>query len=369
MRARLHLFHVFPTFAGGGPALRTCRIANCLGHAFRHSIMAMDSHTEARSFLSDRLDVSFIHPGNRYGVLYPFFAAGTLRSLRPDLVLTHNWGSMDTVVASWLTPKYPHIHSEGGFGPDEASTQKRRRILARRVLLRHCKAVVTPALNMVRIMREIWRLPEESIHHIPNGIDCDHFAPGQALETRAALGIPENALVVGTVAYLRKVKQVDLLIRSFASLAKTGLAHLVVIGEGPDRPMLQALADRLRIGRQAHFLGLQSDTVSYYQMMDIFALSSATEQMPNSVIEAMSTGCPIVSTDVGDVSILVCPENRPYVVPLGDEKAYVDALCHLANNPQVRERLGRLNRDKCVRDYHQDVMVRAYRMLYERTCG
>jgi glycosyltransferase involved in cell wall biosynthesis len=99
--------------------------------------------------------------------------------------------------------------------------------------------------------------------------------------------------------------------------------------------------------------------------MDLFALSSDTEQMPIAVLEAMSAGLPVVSTDVGDVRDMVDATNRPYVTPLGDDKAYTLALRTLVCRPDERATLRRLNRSRCAETYGLHVMVDRYRRLYE----
>ena len=92
--------------------------------------------------------------------------------------------------------------------------------------------------------------------------------------------------------------------------------RLVVVGDGPERPALEQQARDLGIAENVEFAGWHEELVPLYRQFDIFALSSTTEQMPLSVLEAMACGLPVVSTDVGDVSKMVADENRPMVVDL-----------------------------------------------------
>jgi glycosyltransferase involved in cell wall biosynthesis len=97
--------------------------------------------------------------------------------------------------------------------------------------------------------------------------------------------------------------------------------------------------------------------------MDLFTLSSDTEQMPLSVLEAMSAGLPVVGTDVGDVRAMVSPANRRFVTPPGREDAYAASLAELLTE-EDRRKLGEANRALCLVEHELGTMVRAYEQLY-----
>ncbi len=113
-------------------------------------------------------------------------------------MLTSNWGSIEWAMAN-IGAVTRHIHLEGGFGSDEIASQRRRRILARRVFLRR-RTIVVPSRTLQRIATENWRLDPESVRYIPNGIDLARFA------TRGRPRGPADELVLGTVAALRPEK-------------------------------------------------------------------------------------------------------------------------------------------------------------------
>src|SRR5262249_47497140 len=155
----------------------------------------------------------------------------------PDMLITHNWGTIEWVLANW--PRLArHIHIEDGFGQEEAKRQIRRRVWARRLLLR-TSTVVVPSRTLQGIARDVWRLPEACIRYIPNGIDCARFAtaPDPVLTRQW----PGEGLVVGTVASLRAEKNVERLVRAFGLLAGDFPCRLVIVGEGAEREGLQKL--------------------------------------------------------------------------------------------------------------------------------
>ena len=132
-------------------------------------------------------------------------------------------------------------------------------------------------------------------------------------------------MVIGTVAALRAEKNIARLIRALARLPAAAPARLVIVGDGPERAALEALAVAEGVGGRVEFAGHCADPAPLYAGFDIFALSSDTEQMPLSVLEAMASGLPVAATDVGDVAAMLDAANRPYVVAREDG-ALADAL-------------------------------------------
>ena len=99
---------------------------------------------------------------------------------------------------------------------------------------------------------------------------------------------------------------------------------------------------------------------------DIFALSSDTEQMPISLMEAMAAGLPVAATDVGDIAEMVSAENRRFVTPAGDDAALAAAIRRLAGDAELRAKIGEANRAKAAAAFALDKMVAAHAALYEK---
>ncbi|MDR3536848.1 MAG: glycosyltransferase, partial [Acetobacteraceae bacterium] len=147
-----------------------------------------------------------------------------------------------------------------------------------------------------------------------------------------------------------------------------GLApvRLVIVGDGPERAALEAQVASLGLVGQVTFTGHREDTPALYAGFDLFALSSDTEQMPLSVLEAMASGLPVAATDVGDVAAMLAAENAGFVVPLAED-ALAGALAALIDDPELRRRLGTANRTKAAREFDQATMAQRWRALWDGT--
>lgn len=342
------LLHAFPTFAVGGAQARFATVANLLGPRFRHAIVAMDGNTTCRDRLDPALTVAFpdvaIRKGDTLGNVR--LLRRVLNELRPARLITHNWGTIEWAMANRLQI-VPHIHVEDGFGPEERSRQLPRRVWLRRAFLKG-RQVVVPSLTLRRIASEVWRLP---VAYVPNGVDLQRFAGPPE---------PHDGVVAGTVAALRPEKNLARLLRAVARVEDL---RLVIAGDGPERDALTSLADTLGIAARVRFAGHLGDPAPLLRSLDIFALSSDTEQMPISLLEGMAAGLPVAATAVGDVASMLPEAQTPFTTP-PDDAALAAALTALAADAGLRSNLGAANRARAAAEYGQARMVEAWEALW-----
>jgi len=318
----------------------------------------MDGNIACRERLSAEVDASYpeigIRKGDTLGNLMRF--RRVLRELRPHALVTGNWGTIEWAMANAL-PVVRHIHTEDGFGPEERDRQLPRRVWTRRILL-HRSTVIVPSRTLWRIATEQWRLNPSRIRYIPNGIDLAHF------QHATAAALPGEGPVIGCVAALRAEKNLGRLIRAFHLVVMEQPARLVIVGGGPERTALAQQAASLNIGQHVLFAGHEPDPAPLYRSFDIFSLTSDTEQMPMTVLEAMAAALPVAATDVGDIREMLAPENGAFIVPR-DDRALADAFLALLRQPELRRSVGAANRARAERDYDQEVMFRAYAALFD----
>jgi glycosyltransferase involved in cell wall biosynthesis len=365
---RRHLLHVFASFGLGGVPIRISEVINALPVGFRHTIVALDTCLDARKRVAPHVEATFRNLTlPRYCLpcsLLQIWAL--LREASPDLLLTYNWGAIECALANRLFAVCDHVHFESGFGSEEADGQLWRRNLIRRFALGRVRKLVVPSRTLMTIASDRWGIPASKLLHIPNGVDVSRFGgqAGKREDGMIVLTRPFDA-IIGTAAPLRPEKNVGRLLRAFAALAPRTNCALAIAGDGVQLAQLRSLASMLKIADRTFFLGHVEDVPRFMRAIDIFALSSDTEQMPNSLLQAMAAGRPVAAVDVGDVRHIVAPENRELVVDRDKEGALTAALAALASDPQRRETLGRLNQQRAREQYSLDGMVAAYGALLQ----
>lgn len=363
MTRPLHLLHVFSTFAVAGPQIRTVQIINALGSDAKHTILAMDGNTEAAARIQTGVEFQIVAPPGRHPLRVFRALRGLLRQLHPDLLLTYNWGAIEAAAANAWFPVCPALHAEDGFGPDEAVKRKRRRILARRIVLRRIYATVLPSWALMRIAREEFRLPEDRIRYIPNAVDVEKFAPRDGTDIRKRLGIPAEALVFGYSGKLRTEKNLGLALQAFREVS-TRRDWFLVTGGGPDQARLERLARELGVDERVVFTGTVENPAPYYNAMDIFVMSSDTEQMPVAVLEAMASALPVVATATGDIPYMLSPDNASWLAPPGALRELTRVLRDCAASRERRALVGAANRRRAQSEFSLDRILVAYRKLY-----
>ena len=119
-----HFLHIFASFGQGGVPLRIATILNDLGPRYRHTVVALDGNFDTRQRIDPEIAITYLDAAVEKGSPVQTFTAilRTLRRLRPDLLLTYNWGAIEWAAVNRLWRTAPHIHLESGFGPEEANT-------------------------------------------------------------------------------------------------------------------------------------------------------------------------------------------------------------------------------------------------------
>lgn len=362
-----HLVHVFPTFDIRGPQVRTTALINHFGLQYQHTIVTLDRRSAARDLIASDLDVGVVGPPAlaRSLPLRLLHLRAWLRQLRPDLLLTYDWGAIEAALANLWLPLAPHLHHEDGFGDEERLGQRWSRRVARFLVLPHVGRLVVPSRTLAGVAAQSWHVPGAKISYIPNGIDLASYERAPKRDAIPGFQRLPGELVVGTVAVIQRVKNLERLVRAFATAPHHEVARLVIVGDGPGRGELIEEIVRHDLDGRILLPGHLDAPARYLRHFDLFALSSDTEQMPLSLVEAMAAGLPVIGTDVGDIKDMVSEQNRDFIVAPHNEAAFAAKLDALLRNGQLRTRLGRANRAKAQAEFGLSHMTESYGELYE----
>jgi len=202
--------------------------------------------------------------------------------------------------------------------------------------------------------------PEQRIDSVPTGIDAARFRPGDQAMARAALNLPRDRKLIGIVARLRNENGHRCLIEA---LPKD--AHLVIVGDGPMRGVLEELADKSGLRPRVLFAGDQADVVPWLQALDVFALPSyGNEGVPQALVQAMLVGLPCVTTGVGSIPEAAIHEKTALVVPAEDSSTLRNAVEHVLANPDLARRLGDEARRHCAANFSYQGMLEKMERIY-----
>lgn len=277
---------------------------------------------------------------------YSFFM---FLSIFPLLRRLKSEGRCDFISAHWMYPdgvastmaakllKLPvYLHAMGCDINEYAEYRLRRVQIVS--AMHSANAVVTKSSALAARVRELG-VAAEKIFVVPNGVDRGTFQTGDKQEARKALAIPSEKFSYLYVGNLNHEKNVGLLIRALSGLAvdEQSKAHLYLVGDGPEREMLENLVVDLGVKKRVSFVGRQPHHVlqAYYQASDCFALPSLREGCPNVLLEALACGLPVIASDVGGVPEIVTGENG-VLVKSNDEAAWVAALRSVLHTPPAR---------------------------------
>jgi glycosyltransferase involved in cell wall biosynthesis len=215
-------------------------------------------------------------------------------------------------------------------------------------------------------------IPAERIRVIYNGAQLDDFAIDSQLrsQVRRELGIEDQVSVVIQVARLDYLKAHCTAVRTAQKVREAiGDFRLLLVGEGPERPKIEAEIERLGLGDTVRLLGLRTDVKRLLSAADVFLLTSISEGIPVTLIEAMGAELPVVSTAAGGVGEVVEHGRTGLVVPVGDEEALAAALIRFLPNADLRQVFGKQGRQRAQERFTESAMHAQYAALYDEMTG
>jgi sugar transferase (PEP-CTERM/EpsH1 system associated) len=319
----------------------------------------------ARGLLREPYVAGKVDGGNH---LLVFRLARIIRSARPHIVHSRNWGAIESIFAARIAGVPIVIHSEHGYEVDMAAGLPKRRRLLRRGAYPLADAIFTVSEELRDYhAKQAWISPDQ-IRVISNGVDAKRFSPCRAMRPamRQKLGLSADSFVVGSVGRMVAIKDYGTLLTAVENLASRGMnVQVLLAGSGPELESHRAAVARSsELAGQVTFLGTAENVPEVMNAMDVFVLPSLLEGMSNTILEAMACGLPVLATSVGGNPELVEDGVSGWLFGPGNVSDLAMRIEQFASNGEMLHKFGAAARDRVVNRFSLDRMISNYQSLY-----
>jgi glycosyltransferase involved in cell wall biosynthesis len=365
----LRVTHVVFDLQGGGmESLVAAMVTKLTKSSVRSSVITLSGRQgRVGAAIRPHLDhlVPFA-PLRGVSMAFPLGLANAIRRTNPDIVHLHSGAWFKGALAARLAGAGRVIFTEHGRVHHDPWMARQLDRLASRLT----DVVVPVSCELSNYLHERLRIPLERLRVVENGVDVTVFAPGApSLAMRERWRIPPDALVIGSVGRLERVKGYDRLLEVFAALKSRGThanrCRLVLCGEGSERASLAALAARLGLEDSVTFAGWVEASAEVYRCFDVFAVTSRSEGLSISLLEAMASGVAPVVNDVGANREVLGPELRQYAVPAEAWDSFAGLVGALLEDPAARAHVGARASARVRERYSLDRVVAQYLEVYQ----
>jgi glycosyltransferase involved in cell wall biosynthesis len=280
-----------------------------------------------------------------------------------DVVHCHHYSPyVYGLLASVLRPGMQLVFTEHGKLSDHGPSTKRRLVnpVLSRLPARVCAVSADLKQHMVGE-----GFPARRVDVLYNGIDPGtRPTSGERRAVRAALGIPNDAFVVGTAGRLDPVKNLTIFLDAHAVLAaKHPNVHAVIVGDGPERGLLEDKVANLGTSKSVVFTGYRKDVRALMAAFDVYLNCSLYEGVSLTILEAMAAAVPVVATPVGGNPEVVVDQETGLLVH-GRARSLADAISSLMHDPRRRRDMGDAARWRVIRHFSIARMVNDYARAY-----
>lgn len=350
----------------GGAEILACRLARRLRNRFRFVFYCLDDVGPlGHDLQADGFHVQWIKRSPGWDWSCPRRLARVFREQKVDVIHAHQYTPfVYGMAARWWGHRRPILFTEHGRHQPDYPRLKRK-IVNRLLLSRQDRIVgVGKAVRTALIDNEGFTPVRVAV--IYNGVDVDQFAAARDRDAaRREMGVAPDEFVMIQVARLDYLKDHLTAVRMLARL-KNGRqrCRLVLVGDGPERTPIEKEAKALQVTDRIVFLGNRQDVSSLLCGADVFLLTSISEGIPLTVLEAMSSGLAIVATDVGGLAEIVEAGSTGLLAPARDDAALAEAVVSLVDNPVLRQNMGQAGRQRAMHLFDEARMSEEYARLY-----
>ena len=360
------ILHVIDTTGPGGAETVFVELADRLRARGYHSIALLRGPGWVQDTLAERgIRTEILEAKGSFNTRYLAALRLLIKSERIDLIQSHLLGSnVYSAGAGWLTrrPVVATFH-----GAVDVSAGERFRRLKFGIMNHAVSHFVAVSDSLGKQMREQGIAARKPVAVIYNGVDMSRYERPRHRALVSELGLPQEAVLIGSLGNIRPAKAYDVLIQAAGLLcAGDPRLHFLIAGhvkENVARP-LRELIHKLNLDGRVHFLGFRPDTAEFLAGVDLFALSSSSEGFSIATIEAQAAGLPVVATRSGGPEEIITDRDNGLLVPTNNPQALADALRELLDDPGLAAALATAGQRSARTRFSIETMLDAYEAIY-----
>lgn len=373
-----HIVHIVHRFDTGGMENGMVNLFNTLPpERFRHTVVALTDYSDFRQRIhAQHVDFHALHRAPGHGLGWTKRLWRLLRELKPDLVHTRNLAALEAQFVAAAAGIRATVHGEHGRDVFDLYGQNWKYNLLRRAARPFVSNYIAVSRDLQTWLRLQIGVPMRKLHQIYNGVDSARFTPrdGGRPDVLPPGFADADSRVIGSVGRMVDVKDYPTLVEAFIRLHRDAPAHaaslrLVIVGEGPARADCQRRLDAAGVAAFAWLPGERHDIPELMQAFDLFALPSKNEGISNTILEALTSGLPVIATAVGGNVELVDDGVNGRLVRPGDAAAMAQALLDYCEAPETIRVQGDAARREAEARFSIPAMAEAYATVYDHTLG
>jgi sugar transferase (PEP-CTERM/EpsH1 system associated) len=361
-------------------------LVNLINHIppdrYRHAIVCLKGYSDFRRRIArENVEIVALHKREGHDLAVYFNLFKTLKRLKPDIVHTRNLGTMEGQIIAAIAGARVRVHGEHGRDVFDLYGKNRKYNLLRKAIRPFVNHFIAVSRDLEGWLATTVGAMPNRINQIYNGVDSQRFHPRDRTEDWRAhiTDVPEgffgeNTFVIGSVGRMTDVKNFPTLIRAFLLLldevpAARARLRLIIVGDGNSRQPCLEMLRSAGAEELAWLPGERADIPQLMRTMDLFVLPSLGEGISNTILEAMSTGVPVVATAVGGNAELVADGVTGVLVPPDEPGAMMKAILQYYRNPDLLVSHGRAARQQVEKSFSIEAMTQAYIRVYDKALG
>lgn len=361
----LKVVHLVYSFGIGGLERVIVNLVNCSANKdVEHHIVTLTDDHEFASQLKGNSTLYCLHKREGKDLLCHLRLFKILKNIKPDAMHTYNFGTIEYHPIAFLAGVPIRVHAEHGR---ESSYKKidnpAKYETFRKLMIPFINHFVVVSKDLQAWGKEKLGL-DKKLKLVFNGIDLKQF------EQKNKQTSQKEKFTFVSVGRLVDVKNHKLLIDAFSKAAqqesKIQSAQLLIVGDGPNRQILETQIKDLNLSDSIKLLGNSNDIPGILNRANVFVLSSKYEAMPMTALEAMACRLPVIAPDVGGVSFILENEDNGLLIESESLDALANALISAINNTQKFEAMGMKGLQRVEKNFSVEAMTDAYFSLYQK---